>query len=84
MINRFQVLLSNSTCAAITWNLCSSTHLVDDVAICWYADDQKFTAAVEVVTDALDLPDGTWDLTIYAPLGGVRGEVLDKGSSAGA
>jgi hypothetical protein len=53
-----------------TWNLCSTSHVIDDAPICWYEADRTFTAPAQTVLDTLDLPDGAWELRITAPLGG--------------
>eukprot|EP00897_Mesotaenium_endlicherianum_P009508 jgi/Mesen1/8586/ME000005S08552 len=55
-----------------SWNLC----MTSPTQLCWYSNAQSFRGPLATQTqDKVILPDGTWQIRITAPHGGVTGEV---------
>jgi len=58
-----------------TWNLCHLTLIYNKQQYCWWAEPQHFSAVEQVIEETLEVPDGEWELTVNAPVGGVRGKI---------
>lgn len=59
--------------ASTWWNLCFSTNA--STSMCYFAQNQNFTAPVGAFSTLLDMPDEDWQLVLNAPFGSVLGLV---------
>lgn len=68
LVTTFQ---SQSDLDASSWNFC----MTSPASICWFPEDQPFVGLSTTTTIQFAIPDGTWQVQITAPNGGVAGSV---------
>ncbi len=71
-LNLSYTFRSDDEMSAASWNLCSSTH-----SVCYFHDSQTFTGELsgQIAEKKFDLPDGKWELQLYALNGGIEGSM---------